>query len=602
MFINTTCNATLDDMRIGKSEVVLVGNLTFHELGIFVSSATALIAILLSLYLMWMHALHYTKPYEQRHIIRILFMVPIYSVASFLSFWQYWHEIYYSVISECYEAFAIASFFALLCHYIAPDLHHQKIYFRTAVPKPWVWPITWMKRFCGGDKGPWRTPRSGLTWFNIIWAGVYQYCFIRVTMTVLAVVTQYFGKYCDSSDSPVFAHIWILVIEGAAVTIAMYCLIQFYIQLRTDLAPHKPFLKVVAIKAVIFLSFWQSFAISILMSSTIGIVKPTKYLAYPDLKIGIPNLLLCIEMAIFSILHLFAFPWRPYASDATPVRYPSSPGGGLEPIGPKQGGPLGLLAFADAMNPWDLVKAFARSMRWLFVGVKTREADSSYKPATFNNDNDMSLQSGNSEPDTSYKGRDAGLPIANDYGSNNFSSSKGVMEGEEGIGLIDNAQPDPTNLNHSGYIPAAQRYTPEGQDINTNGARYNYNPDRLVVNNPTPTSMQRQEYPAGMAVIAEPKAYLTQVAQPPYAARPSSPYGVRQLSQPEVFLEEKRAKRAAERAARDRADQGAHEQSAAPSELWSNSIGPMQPNEPPSHIHNALWGSQAQPQRREDDY
>ncbi|KAA8570214.1 hypothetical protein EYC84_002531 [Monilinia fructicola] len=291
MFINTTCNATLDDMRIGKSEAILVADLTFHELGIVVSAATALIAILLSLYLMWMHAVHYTNPMSN---------------------------------DKCYEAFAIASFFALLCHYIAPDLHSQKVYFRTAIPTPWVWPVTWMRKCCGGDRGPWRTPRSGLTW---------------VTMTILAVVTQYFGKYCDSSDSPVFAHIWILVIEGAAVTVAMFCLIQFYVQLRTDLAPHKPFLKVVAIKAVIFLSFWQSFAISIMMSASIGMVTPTKYLAYPDLKIGIPNLLLCIEMAIFSILHLFAFPWKPYASNATPVKYPSSPDGGLQPIGPKQGGP-----------------------------------------------------------------------------------------------------------------------------------------------------------------------------------------------------------------------------------------------------------------------
>jgi hypothetical protein len=28
-------------------------------------------------------------------------------------------------------------------------------------------------------------------------------------MTVTAVVTQYFQKYCESSNSPVFAHIWV---------------------------------------------------------------------------------------------------------------------------------------------------------------------------------------------------------------------------------------------------------------------------------------------------------------------------------------------------------------------------------------------------------
>lgn len=49
-----------------------------------------------------------------------------------------------------------------------------------------------------------------------------------------------------------------MVIEGLCVTVAMYCLIQFYVQIRVDLAEHKPLLKVAAIKLVIFLSFWQT--------------------------------------------------------------------------------------------------------------------------------------------------------------------------------------------------------------------------------------------------------------------------------------------------------------------------------------------------------
>jgi len=205
--------------------VPIAGSLTFHQLGLIIAAACSLFAILTSFYLIFMHATHYTKPYEQRQyvlylqvegflliyssIIRILFMIPVYATASFLGFWFYWHYIYFSVISDCYEAFAIASFFALLCHYIAPDLHNQKNYFRSIQPKPWVLPISWFKRCCGGDRGCARTPRSGLTWFNIIWTGIYQYCFIRVAMTVTAVLTQYFDKYCESSNSPVFAHIWV---------------------------------------------------------------------------------------------------------------------------------------------------------------------------------------------------------------------------------------------------------------------------------------------------------------------------------------------------------------------------------------------------------
>lgn len=95
-------------------------------------------------------------------------MVPIYSIVSFLSFRYYLHSIYFAVLRDTYEAFAIASFFALLCHYVAPTLHDQKDYFRQLKAiKPWVWPVSWMRKCCGGERGCLSTPRSGLTWFNV---------------------------------------------------------------------------------------------------------------------------------------------------------------------------------------------------------------------------------------------------------------------------------------------------------------------------------------------------------------------------------------------------------------------------------------------------
>ena len=137
-------------------------------------------------------------------------MVPVYAVASFLGLWFYWEAVYYEVLSNCYEAFAISSFFSLICHYIAPTLREQKQFFRQLRDiKDWVLPISWFRKCCGGDRGIWRTPQSGLTTFNILWIGVYQYCFIRVSTTIIAVITQYFNVYCESSWSPVFAYVWV---------------------------------------------------------------------------------------------------------------------------------------------------------------------------------------------------------------------------------------------------------------------------------------------------------------------------------------------------------------------------------------------------------
>ena len=82
----------------------------------------------------------------------------------------------------------------------------------------------------------------------------------------MSVVTEEFDVYCEASLSPLFAHIWTLVFECISVTIAMFCLIQFYIQLRQDLAEHRPFLKVLCIKLVIFFSFWQTVSRSVVLT------------------------------------------------------------------------------------------------------------------------------------------------------------------------------------------------------------------------------------------------------------------------------------------------------------------------------------------------
>ena len=205
---------------------------------------------------------------------------------------------------------------------------------------------------------------------------------MRVATTIAAVVTQYFSKYCESSNSPVFGHVWIVAVQSAAVTVAMYVLIQFYVQMRDtpELAPHRPFPKILAIKLVVFLSFWQSMAISI-GTSELDFLRPNRTLAYPDIKVGIPALLLCVEMALFAIMHLWAFPFGSYrqrggGGDGGVVEGGRDHGGaGTSVVG---GGAGVFKALWDVINIWDVVKGFGRGMRWLFVGIKNRHHDVSY--------------------------------------------------------------------------------------------------------------------------------------------------------------------------------------------------------------------------------
>ena len=58
--------ANIQSAVLSTSEVAIVGSLNFHDLARIIAASCTLIATVLSLYLVWMHALHYTKPREQR--------------------------------------------------------------------------------------------------------------------------------------------------------------------------------------------------------------------------------------------------------------------------------------------------------------------------------------------------------------------------------------------------------------------------------------------------------------------------------------------------------------------------------------------------------
>lgn len=50
-------------------ELPIAGSLNFHELGLIISGACTILAIVISAYSIWMHALNYTKPREQRQCV-----------------------------------------------------------------------------------------------------------------------------------------------------------------------------------------------------------------------------------------------------------------------------------------------------------------------------------------------------------------------------------------------------------------------------------------------------------------------------------------------------------------------------------------------------
>ncbi|CAL1711248.1 unnamed protein product [Somion occarium] len=313
--VNGTCHAEKAPQE--GPPLIQHGNLVFqaHHVGWIITGCFTTIATVASFWLINKHLQWYTNKREQRYIVRILFMVPIYAMISFASYLFWNHSTPLLLLRDCYESTVLTSFFYLLLTYLSPDPAEQKEIFRKEglsrendrearrkgqKPRKWVLPLGFVR---------WK-PQDGLYFLQLMKWGVLQYCVIRPTTTLAAVILDYSGLYCEDSWSPGWGHIYITVIVSISVTIAMYCLVQLYVPVSGYLKPQKPILKLFAIKAVVFLTFWQATGLSFL--TMLGVVKDTTYMTADNINIGLGAILETLEMTIFAFLHIRAFTYKPY--------------------------------------------------------------------------------------------------------------------------------------------------------------------------------------------------------------------------------------------------------------------------------------------------
>lgn len=81
-----------------------------HTKAWFIAGIFLLLTIPISLWVILQHLVHYTQPELQKPIIRILWMVPIYSLDSWIALKYPSIAIYVDTCRECYEAYVIYNF------------------------------------------------------------------------------------------------------------------------------------------------------------------------------------------------------------------------------------------------------------------------------------------------------------------------------------------------------------------------------------------------------------------------------------------------------------------------------------------------------------
>lgn len=276
----------------------------------FLQSATAQLfaslfvwsALLISCHHIYMHLKFSTMPSEQRYIVRILFIVPMFGFTSWLSLLYVKQDIYvyFDAIKDWYEAFVIYNFMSLCYEYlggegnIMSELRGKPIktnwYYGTCCLKSKSYTIEFL-RFCK--------------------QATLQFCLVKPLMSIMTLYLMATGRYRDGDWSLDNSYIYITMIYNVSVSLALYGLYLFYQATKGLLAPYEPVWKFLTVKSIIFLSFWQGCLFAILQK--LGYLKPlSPELSMGAVAAGYQNFFVSFEMFFAAIAFRYAFPFEIY--------------------------------------------------------------------------------------------------------------------------------------------------------------------------------------------------------------------------------------------------------------------------------------------------
>uniref|UniRef100_A0A8D1DS46 Transmembrane protein 184B n=2 Tax=Sus scrofa TaxID=9823 RepID=A0A8D1DS46_PIG len=287
-------------------------------------------ALLITCHQIYMHLRCYSCPNEQRYIVRILFIVPIYAFDSWLSLLFFTNDqyyVYFGTVRDCYEALVIYNFLSLCYEYlggessIMSEIRGKPIESSCVYGTCCLWGKTYsigFLRFCK--------------------QATLQFCVVKPLMAVSTVVLQAFGKYRDGDFDVTSGYLYVTIIYNISVSLALYALFLFYFATRELLSPYSPVLKFFMVKSVIFLSFWQGMLLAILEkcgaipkihSARVSVGEGTVAAGYQDF-------IICVEMFFAALALRHAFTYKVYADKRLDAQGGSRsrgrpPGGGALP-------------------------------------------------------------------------------------------------------------------------------------------------------------------------------------------------------------------------------------------------------------------------------
>ncbi|MBN3287194.1 T184C protein, partial [Polyodon spathula] len=230
-----------------------------HTKAWFIAGIFVFMTIPISLWGILQHLVNYTQPELQKPIIRILWMVPIYSLDSWIALKYPNIAIYVDTCRECYEAYVIYNFMIFLQNYLSNQYPSLVLMLEAKEQQRHLPPLCCCPSWPMGEVLLFRCK-----------LGVLQYTVVRPFTTIIALICELCGVYDEGNFSSKNAWTYLVIFNNLSQLFAMYCLVLFYKALREELNPIHPVGKFLCVKMVVFVSFWQAVFIAFLVK--VGII------------------------------------------------------------------------------------------------------------------------------------------------------------------------------------------------------------------------------------------------------------------------------------------------------------------------------------------
>ncbi|KAK1313319.1 hypothetical protein QJS10_CPA06g02516 [Acorus calamus] len=208
-------------------------------------------------------------------------MVPIYAIESIISLWNLKLSLSCDILRNCYEAFALYSFGCYLVACLGGEERVIEI-LENETQKRLNEPLLEeedIKRLADERSFHhffFRPNIIGSDLYSIEKFGLVQYMILKTFCAFLAFILEIFGVYGDGEFK------WYYGLESI-----------------------KPLAKFISFKAIVFATWWQGVGIAIICY--VGLLpKEGKF------QNGLQDFLICIEMAIAAVAHIFVFSVKSY--------------------------------------------------------------------------------------------------------------------------------------------------------------------------------------------------------------------------------------------------------------------------------------------------